>query len=209
MNVSGYLKNSAPGLVLIGAAAALWVWQAPAELTLGNGIKIVYLHVAATWTGMTGLLVSGVLGAGILVRGWPAATRLAHIIGWTGLAFFSVGLAISAAAAWINWGGVALSEPRMAASLQLIALGLIVQILAGWPLALRLKGFLWAALALAMVASVVFTPVELHPRNPIGTSSSSSIQLAFFGLYILFLLAGVQLVRLFHSTSMPFTPDPG
>ena len=41
-------------IVALGVAAALVIF-APDEKTLGTGIKYVYIHVAMTWTGMTGL----------------------------------------------------------------------------------------------------------------------------------------------------------
>ena len=34
----------------------------PAERTLGNGIKPVYLHVSLTWTGMVFFLISAIFG---------------------------------------------------------------------------------------------------------------------------------------------------
>jgi hypothetical protein len=43
---------------------ALLVWQAPVEQSLGQGIKIVYVHVGLIWAGMLGFAVNGCTSSG-------------------------------------------------------------------------------------------------------------------------------------------------
>ena len=48
---------------MLAALAAATVWLAPAEQTMGEGIRIVYIHVALIWTAMVALAATAVLGA--------------------------------------------------------------------------------------------------------------------------------------------------
>jgi hypothetical protein len=110
---------------------------------------------------------------------------------------FTVGLLLSAPAARMNWGGVFWQEPRTLAALEVLAVGLIIQILVGWPLPLRLRGFLHLGLVLFMVWTVQTTPLVLHPRDPARASSSLAIRATFFGLFgLVSLLAAWIVVRL-------------
>jgi hypothetical protein len=179
-------------LLAVAALAALIVWVAPEERTLGAGTKWVYVHVALTWTGMTGLIVAGVLGA-LVVLGRERWLHWAHAAGAVGLGFLSVGAVISGIAALVNWGGIALDEPRLNATLQIIVASFGVVVLAGTGLAARWKGLLFALLPVFMVASLTLTPLILHPRSPIWTSTSPGIQATFVSLYALSVLAGAGL----------------
>ena len=186
-------------LTLIGLSALI-VWLAPAEQTLGEGIKVVYLHVALIWAGMTGLLILGVLGLAILLTARPRLAAWAHTLGWVGLGFFLAGIGMSMVAAQVNWGGLFWPEPRNVAMLRVVAVGLIVQIVTGWSIAIRLQGLLYACLALLLTWSVLVTPLVFHPRNPIETSPSLAIQATFFSLFGLCVLLAAWLVVYFQQT---------
>jgi hypothetical protein len=179
-------------LLTIAALAGLIVWVAPDERTLGAGIKWVYVHVALTWTGMTGIVVAGALGA-LTALGCERWFGWGRTIGGVGLAFLIAGAVVSGAAALVNWGGLALDEPRLNATLQIIASGLGVALLAQSGLDVRWKGLLFAMLPVFMFASLTLTPLVLHPRSPIWTSTSLGIQAAFVSLYVLSLAAAASL----------------
>lgn len=63
-NATPNLGLAGLGLILsaIATPAALIVWIAPEERAFGAGIKWRYVHMALTWTGMTGVVVAGMLG---------------------------------------------------------------------------------------------------------------------------------------------------
>ena len=169
--------------------ALLILRLAPAEQTLGQGIRAVYVHVALTWVGMTSLAVAGVIGAVTLFTANLSAQAWSQRIGWVGLGFFAAGLLLSILAARVNWGAPFWQEPRMAAALNLLAFGLITQVAGGWLPWPRLRGGLHLALALFMVWVMRVTPLVLHPRNPISSSSSRGIQVTFAGMLRLFAIA--------------------
>ncbi|MCA9971543.1 MAG: hypothetical protein KC425_15070 [Anaerolineales bacterium] len=195
-----HLKTLAvPGLVAL--LAALLLWRAPAEQTLGSGIKIVYLHVALIWVGMAGIALSGLLGLATAVFPRPRLAAWLHAASWTAFAFYAAGAVVSLAAEIVNWGAIFWQEPRTAAILQVLAVAVIVQVTHGWPLDARLKGTLHAALAGFMLWATTRAGLVLHPDNPIGSSSSAAIRFAFFGLFGLFAVAAGWLTWLLQRRS--------
>jgi len=185
------------GIILL---AGLLLWFAPLERTLGAGIKVVYIHVALIWTGMTGLVLLGVLGLGLLISANQKLQTWTYIIGWVALGFFAAGLGMSLVAARVNWGAVFWQEPRTLAMLRVLAVGVIVQVANSWPVWPRFKGLLSALVAILLVWSILNTSLVLHPQNPAQTSPSLAIRLSFLGLFLLSCLAASWLVLYFHHS---------
>jgi hypothetical protein len=176
------------GILLL---AALVLALAPEEKSLGQGIKVVYVHVALTWTGLTGILLLGLLGLGVLVTGRAAWLKWAQSAGWAALILFGGGFAMSMWAARINWGAVFWDEPRTRMAGNIIALTLIVLLLNAWRTPVRLRGLLALVPAIFTLYWVATTRLVLHPQSPILTSDSRAIQFTFFGLFALFSLAAL------------------
>ena len=174
----------------IAVLAAVLLWLAPAEQTLGSGISSVYVHVALTWTGMTGLIVAAWLGFATAILGRANLQEWAHIIGWVGLGAFAAGLMMSALAAGINWGNVFWQEPRFNSALQVLAVALIVQVVNSFALPHRIRGALQMAPAIMLIRLTTGTPLVLHPGNAARTSPSAAIRFTIFGLYARCCLAG-------------------
>ena len=185
--------------VLIVALAAI-VLLAPDEKTLGQGIKSIYVHVTLTWTGMFGLTVAGLLGLVTLANGSQRIDSWAQTIGWVALALFAAGLVMSLVAAQVNWNGVFWAEPRTNAALQIVAVGLIVQILNTWLRSTRLRGALHLGVLVFMTWTMWRTELVLHPRSPIVTSDSMAIQATFASLFALCLAASAWVVWRRHSS---------
>ncbi len=181
-----------PSWLILGfivLATALLVLFAPEERTLGQGIKVVYIHVASIWAGMFGLFVAGIFGIGVLFSADENLQTWMHTIGWVALGSFTAGLALSMVAAKINWGAVFWNEPRMVASLQFLAVALFVQVVNSWVPWYRLRGLLSTLLATFLMWSTLGPPLVLHPGSPIRESSSLAIQLTFLGMFLLCCMA--------------------
>lgn len=187
-------KTTWIGLIILILLAALILWLAPEEKDLGSGIRSVYVHVALTWTGMTGIVIAGLVGLAAAVLNRENLQNWAGTITWIALAFFAAGVVMSILAAGINWGGVFWQEPRTSTVLQVLAAGLIVQGLNTWPISHRLKGILNLILAVVLLALVFTTPLVLHPGNAARTANSFAIRFTFFSLYGLCLLAAAWIV---------------
>ena len=195
-------ENQASSWLLLGAimlAAGALLLLAPAEATIGSGIRIVYLHVALIWTGMLVLIFAGLLGLVVLLTGHCVLAEWMQVVAWVGLAFFAAGVITSLAAEIVNWGGIAWREPRTAANVNLLALAVIVQVVnswlpAGWSASGRLQGALNGLLAAAVIWTTMTTEVQLHPASAVGNATSRAIQLTFYGLFLLSLSAAIWFI---------------
>lgn len=188
------IAKRALGLILL--LALLLLWLSPAERTLGNGIKAVYVHVSLTWAGLAGFVAAALLGLAQLVARRPRWDSWRVTVGWVAFGFYLAGVAASALASQVNWGAVFWQEPRMVTSLNVLAAALIVQMgnffFPWW--------WLRAALSLLLPGFVLWvnftTPLVLHPRDPIGSSEATGIQLTFLAMFVLMALAEGVLVWL-------------
>ena len=192
------LKRTA--LYILGGAillAGLVLWLAPLEKTLGNGIKYVYVHVAFTWTGMLLLGITGLLGLGTMLLGKTKWEGWRWASSWVGLGFYIGGFGMSMLASKVNWGAVYWAEPRTVVALQVLAIALIVQVINSWPVSVRLQGGLHFGLALYLFWATRGAELVVHPDNPIGTSTSSGIQVAFGSMFFLSFMMALSLIVLF------------
>ena len=187
------------GLALLIILGGLVLWAAPEEQTLGSGIKVVYLHVALIWTGMTGLVLLGILGIGVLLTGNQRLQTWGQAVGWVALGFFLAGILMSMLAAKVNWGGIFWQEPRYIAMFRVMAIAIISQVIGLWPISPRITGGLSAIPALILVWSVNNTALILHPQNPIQSSPSLAIQGTFLGLFGLCCLAAILLIPILNK----------
>jgi hypothetical protein len=163
---------------------------APAERTLGDAMRAVYVHVALTWSGMLGLAAAAVLGLGLLLTGRKGLAAWLQAVTIVALALLALGTVTSVVAANITWGGGFADEPRARTALRILAVAVIVSVGGSWLPWLRLRGALAVALLAYSGYALRSTPLLLHPRNPIAHSSSIGIQATFASLFVIFVLLG-------------------
>lgn len=172
-------------LIVCAAAAAIILLLMPAEKTIGQVIKIVYLHGALSRAGMLGMLAAGVVALASLIRRTPALARWTYSLLLSGWAFWVAHFVVSMPATRLTWGPwIAWGEPRVTMTLQIAAAGLVVLFIT-WLL--KNDRFTAAATFLLAVAIAVLasrTGVLRHPLDPIGGSPSARLQF----IYLLLLL---------------------
>ncbi|OQA47047.1 MAG: hypothetical protein BWY52_00396 [Chloroflexi bacterium ADurb.Bin325] len=180
-----------PLSALCTALALIVLAVMPAEKTLGQVIKIVYLHGALSRAGLVGLVAAGAAALVFLVTRRPAASAWAEGLLISGWAFWTAHFVVSMPATRLTWGPwIAWGEPRVTMTLQIIGAGLIV------ILVTRLIGsrLFTAAAALLLAVAVVFvagqTGVIRHPLDPIGGSPSATLRLVYL-LLLLPVIAGM------------------
>jgi hypothetical protein len=179
-----------PKRVLILAVAllallAVLLLLSPAEQQLGNLIKVIYLHGALARVGLYALMLSGLLGLAYLIRPMPALLRWSNAVQVAGMIVFIVHFALSVIPTHETWGvWIAFDEPRTRMSLQIIGVGLLVIVVRRLLDDRRFSAIANLLLGAAVLLLNVRTGVLRHPLNPIGESTSSSIQLFYAGILL-------------------------
>ncbi len=186
---------SLAGILLTFAAIILLV---PPEKTLGETIRLIYVHVAFTRAGMYGFYIAGLLGAIVIVLGNPRLQALTQTVTWVSFFLFFVGGIFSIFAQRASWGGLPFSEPRNRTSLQVMAVVIIVLIGNSWIPWIRLRGVLYLLLAGYVAWVIPRTPLVLHPANAASSSSSPWFRVTFPVLTALVLLLGLWIVWYFE-----------
>lgn len=191
-------------IFLLGAILATAI--APGEKTLGENVRVVYLHGAWVWASLISFIAAAVFGALGLLLKRDELNCWSRAIGRTGLFFWITYLPLSMWAMQTNWNGLFLSEPRWRLAIVFAVSGLLLQI--GISL---LEDPLWASGAnmvfiFALILALQHTQNVMHPPAPIFNSNVPRIQLFFTSLLLLVLAATWQMSRWWYQFERRFIP---
>jgi hypothetical protein len=186
-------------LVLIGIATLL----GPSERSLGDNVRLVYLHGAWVWTAMLAFLAAAIAGLlGLLLRKLQVH-RWSSALGQAGLLFWVTYLPLSLWTMQANWNGLYLAEPRWRIGVHYALIGLLLQtglIFLRRPPVTSLANILFLT---ALLWSLGRAEQVMHPPSPIMSSESDAIRIFFFGLTALCLAAAGTLAAWMRSLSHP------
>jgi hypothetical protein len=192
-------------LVILLAAVVLLTTIGPSEKTLGQGVRIVYLHGAWVWTALAAFLIAGAAGLAGLITRKPSIHQASRAWGWTGLLFWISYLPVSIWAMETSWNGLYLSEPRWRLALIFAVSGLLLQT----GLALLERPAWTSAANLLYIAVLMVTLANtrnvMHPPAPVLSSDSLLIRGYFFVLLLIMFLAAWQIARLWHKGDLAQT----
>jgi uncharacterized membrane protein len=167
------------------ALLAVLLILSPAERQLGNLIKVIYLHGALARVGLYALMLAGLPALIYLIRPRPALLRWSNALQVAGMIVFIVHFALSVIPTHETWGvWIAFDEPRTRMSLQIIGVGLLVIVVRHLIADRRFSAIANLLLGGAVLLLNLRTGVLRHPLNPIGDSTSSSIQLFYAGILL-------------------------
>lgn len=188
-------------LALLLAVAAVFLWLAPNERTLGAGIKIVYVHVALTRVGTLALLLAGLLGLlGVI---WVNDRLLSWLRTVYAAAFicYLAGFLLAMWASQVNWGGIPLWEPRFLSAINILVVGAVCGMLLNLLPLPRLASFSAAVQLTLLFIGVQSNRIALHPVDPVS-DAPLDIQNAFSGMFILALLLWFWLLWVLRKAKM-------
>ena len=184
-------------IVVLLAVASVWgLVLAPQERTMGATIRPVYLHVAATVAGMTMLYAAAGLGLVRTMGLLPAVDAWLRRVWAGGVVMFAVGYALSLLAAEVAWGGIFWAEPRVRASVGVMAVGMVA-----WAMAPRITSklgehLLWPLALAVMMVMLAGADRVIHPEDPVQDVTPLSIRATFWGLTAVMLLVGWSAAQL-------------
>jgi hypothetical protein len=168
----------------------------PRDQSLGNNVRIVYLHGAWVLTAEAALGLSAATGLlGILFRR-EGLQRWSAALGYTGLFFWVTSLPLSLWAMQANWNGLFLAEPRFRVAVIFSVTGVLLQLgllLLARPVFTSLFNVLFFA---ALRISLTQAGYVMHPPpSPIFSSGILSLQVFFVMVTLLSLVAAWFMTR--------------
>jgi len=186
-------------LLFLGLAGTVTLWVSPAEQTLGDAVKLIYVHMALAWLGLAVFTTAGAAGLLHLLSARDAFYSWSRSFGLVGLFLWLVYLLVSIFAMQLTWGGVLWQEPRFGYALLVMALS--SGFWAGGRLVERprLDSLLSAVLAGTIWVYLLRTARFFHPVNPIWTSNSLVMKVSAALLTLIFLAAALDLVWWLHQ----------
>jgi hypothetical protein len=171
---------------------------APLEYTLGEKIRLVYLHGVWVWAGLgsfAAAALSGIIGLIFRSKKWH---RWSRAFGWTAMAVWLTYLPMSLLVMQMNWGGLYFDEPRWRIPFTFAVTGVLLQAglwLLGKPPVTSLANCLFAA---ALFLGLFGAENVMHPDSPVFNSPSVNIRLYFGILLVLAYLSAGFLAAIFY-----------
>jgi hypothetical protein len=196
-----YKRDRSPlAVAVLAGLSIVLLLLIPAEQTLGNIIKVIFLHGALVEVGLLVFAAAGLVGLAYLVwrtealDRWTLALQKTGVILWIVYALSSM---VSTKLAWGQW--IAWDEPRVRASALVLGFSILCLLFVLW-----VDNRYFTALANIAVAGVSWYLVKganilRHPFDPIGMSSSDRYRIFFVLLILLILLLAVQLTLWLHE----------
>lgn len=192
------LRNRENIPILVAGAISISIllaWLAPSEATLGDAVKLIYVHAALMWVGFAFLTIGGIAGGAYLFRRRDVLINWSYGLSFVGVVFLLATGILGAFSAKITWGAVFWAEPRMA-MLGRILFAAVIAALAGRISGSKVLGGA-AVFGLAVIAWVLVIRTELviHPDSPIFSSDSAAVKVFPVLITVAIAFAGLQLVR--------------
>jgi heme exporter protein C len=189
-------------LAVLIVAIILVAWFSPADKTLGDLVKLVYVHGAIVQVALLTFGVAGVLGLGYLTFGRAALYEWSQAAERTGIVLWVLYVVTSATVMKLAWGGIAWSEPRWVLGIQVMVVAPVVHLGGSLMQNRRITALLNAAVAGLILFLLYRARVVLHPLDPIGTSPSTAIKVSYDVLLVLWVLVAAQMAHVFHVSTL-------
>jgi hypothetical protein len=184
-----------PSLVALLVLVVITAFVSPLDKTLGDKVRMVYVHGAIIRVVMAILVIAGGLGLAYLITRREAVSDWAGATFEGGLALWFIYLGTSVVTTLQSWGGIAWFEPRWTVTLQMTGLLPSVYVAGRIIKQPKVSAALYAIVPVVMVLLLAQAQLVLHPTDPIGESGDSAIQLAYMVMLVWWALIGVQIVR--------------
>lgn len=188
----------------LAVVLAVLLWLSPAERTLGQAVKLVYLHGALVRTATLLFAISLPVNLGALIVGRGLWLAWGKALAWTAVIIWLAHTLFSMVTTYATWGMfIAWFEPRTRFTFTLAAVGIVILAVARLVDNSRFSGLAFALLAgLTLVLAPRLGAIQ-HPLNAIGSSPSSTIRAFYAAILVVLLVMGGLMVLWFQSR---FTP---
>lgn len=189
-----------PTFIGLSVLLALLLWFAPAEQTLGQAIKLVYLHGALVRTAMVIFAISLPINLVALVRGQGNWTAWGKGLTWGSVAIWLAHTLFSMITTYITWGiAIAWFEPRTRFTFGIAGVGVVFIVAAHLVNNARFSSLASVILSGLVLSTLPRLDFIQHPLDPIGTSPSSTIRAFYAAILLVTLTLGGLVVTWFWA----------
>jgi hypothetical protein len=188
----------------LGLILMVLLWLSPAEQTLGQTVKLVYLHGALVRASMVLFVVSLPINVVALVAGrsswsvWGKALTWAAVAIWLVHTFFSMITTFAAWGVFIAW-----FEPRTRFTFTLAVTGLIIVAISRLVDDARFSSLAYLLLAGLTLGLAPRLGAIQHPLDPISSSPSNAIRVYYLAIQTVTLVMGGLVVVWLHGRLSP------
>ncbi len=184
-----------PSLIILLLLIALVTLISPPDKTLGDTVRLVYVHGSIIRVVLALFALAGLTGLVYLINGQAVWAARSIVLERASLILWFAYLLISIVTTLQAWNGIPLFEPRWIFTIQISVLAP----LAYFAGVVMKNSKVSAALNIVVIVAIVLLELRaeliMHPVDPIGSSGDVAIQGAYWVLVLLWALVGVQLVR--------------
>ena len=164
----------------------------PPERHLGRLLIPIYIHGALIRTGLLFFLGGAVVSLWAFWRGGARLWAWVEALQWTALGSWALGFVVSFYPSYVTWGTpVAWDEPRTRMVVQVMVVAAIVFGVARWMNEQWIKGGASVVMGLITLLLVWRTGVIRHPIDPIGSSPSFVMRIAYLVVLLGFIIWGL------------------
>ncbi len=194
---SHFVRRHETGLAAgLAILLGLLLWLSPAERTLGQVVKLVYLHGALVRTAMVLFAVSVPVNLAGLVFGGEAWLRWGKALVWGAVIVWLAHTLFSMVTTYEAWGvAIAWFEPRTRFTFATAGAGVLFVAVAWFVGHDRFSALIFALLGGLVLSLLPQLGLIQHPLDPIGTSSSNAIRGFYAAILLVTLLLGGLLVN--------------
>jgi len=180
-----------PLLAGLGLVLLALLWLSPAERTLGQVVKLVYLHGALVRTAMVFFAISLPINLVALLGGRSGWLAWGRALTWTAVTIWLVHTLFSVITTYAAWGVfIAWFEPRTRFTFTVAAVSLLIIVLAHLVGDDRFSALAFVVLAGLTLALAPRLDAVQHPLNAIGSSSSNAIRVYYSSIWVVSLMMG-------------------
>lgn len=188
----------------LGVILLILLWLSPAEQTLGQTVKLVYLHGALVRTAMVLFVVSLPVNLVALLMGRSSWSVWGKALIWAAVAIWLVHTLFSMVTTYATWGVfIAWFEPRTRFTFTLAVTGVIIVAISQLVDSTRFSALAYLLLAGLTLGLASRLGAVQHPLDPISSSPSNTIRAFYLAIQTVTLAMGGLVVVWLHSRLGP------
>lgn len=190
------------GPLFIGLAVLLilLLWVSPGERTLGQIVKLVYLHGALVRTAVMLFAISLPVNGVALFNGRENWLVWGKALSWVAIGIWLAHTLTSMITTYAAWGVfIAWEEPLTRFTFNLAAVGLVVVVVTQLVANPRFSALVYLLLAGVILVLLPGLGIIQHPLDPIGSSPSITIRIFYAAILVIMLAIGGLMVVWLHD----------